>query len=411
MNIAVFHNLPSGGAKRVLHGLVRHWSHLGCAVDVFTLSTADEAFLDLRPLARTVTVEPVRTSVRGVLRSTLRYLPPGVPFRISLGDLEAAQRRLAGKINAGNADVVFVEQDGFTVSPFVLQFLAKPHVYYCQQPCRLEEVAAFHRLQPGWTQSARALVERYAGVRLAAIDRRNALSAGSILVNSHFSRRNVLHAYGCDASVCYLGVDLDLFRPMARARDNAVLSVGYLGALKGHDFVVTALGRIPERHRPRLVIAANAAEHTWRGHLARLAAAAGVQLEIRTAVSDVELLELYRCSKLFVYAAHREPFGLSPVEAMACGTPVVAVADGGVCESIANGETGILTERSAAAFADAVATLLADDTGRARMGQRAVAATRQFWSITQAAERVVEHLRRAVASGHESLLPDVGLTG
>src|SRR5687768_8022467 len=162
VNIAVFHNLPSGGAKRVLHGLVRHWSHLGCAVDVFTVSTADEVFLDLRPLARTVTVEPVRITVRGAVRSTLRYLPPAIPYRISLGDLEAAQRRVAGMINAGNFDVVFVEQDVYTVSPFVLPFLATPNVYYCQQPSRLQEVAAFHRRGPGVTRFARALVERYA---------------------------------------------------------------------------------------------------------------------------------------------------------------------------------------------------------------------------------------------------------
>ena len=408
MNIAVFHNLPSGGAKRVLHGLVRHWSHLGCAVDVFTVSTADETFLDLRPLARTVTIEPVRSTVRGVLRSTLRYLPPGVPYRISLADLEAAQRRVAGMINAGRFDVVFVEQDGYTVSPFVLQFLAKPHVYYCQQPCRLQEVAAFHRRGPGWTRSLRAVVERYAAARIEAIDRGNALAAGAILVNSHFSRDSVLKAYGRDASVCYLGVDLDTFSPDARTRDNFVLSVGYLGALKGHDFVVAALGRIPARHRPRLVIAANVVEPAWRGYLARLAAAAGVELDVRTAISDVELVELYRAAKLFVYAAHREPFGLAPVEALACGTPVVAVADGGVCESVADGQTGMLTERSEAAFADAVAALLADDDRRARMGRRGIAATREFWSIAQAAERVTEHLRRAVRGGQEPLLPDVG---
>ena len=398
MNIAVFHNLPSGGAKRVLHGLVRRWSELGCAVDVFTVSTADQAFLDLGPLARTVTVEPVRTTMRGVLRSARRYVPPGVPFRISLGDLEAAQRRLADKINAGKFDVVFVEQDGFTVSPFVLRFLDKPHVYYCQQPCRLAEVAAFRRLQSSWTQSARGLVERYAAARLVAIDRSNALSARSILVNSEFSRRNVLNAYGRDASVCYLGVDLDLFRPLARAREHSVLSVGYLGALKGHDFIVAALGRIPERRRPRLVIAANVAEPAWRGHLERRAAAAGVALEIRTAVSDVELLELYNSSKLFVYAAHREPFGLAPVEAMACGTPVIAVAEGGVCESVVNGDTGILTERSEAAFADGVAALLVDDSRRARMSEQAIAATREFWSIAQAADRALQHLHRAAAS-------------
>lgn len=405
MKIAVVHNLPSGGAKRVLHGLIRRWSHLGCAVDVHTVSTADEGFLGLRSVARSVTVEPLRTTAAGVLRSTLRYLPPFAPFRISLGDLETAHRRIAERIDAGAVDVAFVEQDGYTVSPFVLRFLRGPRVYYCQQPCRLREVVASRRRLSGRLRSLRAVAERAVAARLEAIDRSNARHAPAILVNSHFSRRNVLTAYGRDASVCYLGVDLDLFRPLARGRDDAVLSVGYLSGLKGHDFIVAALGRIPERHRPRLTIAANAAEKPWRDHLERLAAAAGVRLEIHTAISDVDLNELYNTSKLFVYAAHREPFGLAPVEAMACGTPVVAVAEGGVCETVTNGETGILTERSEAAFADAVAALLDDDTGRVRMSQRAIAATRAFWSIERAAERVLDHLRRAAGGPHTQRLP------
>jgi glycosyltransferase involved in cell wall biosynthesis len=403
VKIAVVHNLPSGGAKRVLHGLVRRWSCLGCTVDVFTVSTADEGFLDLRSVARAVTVEPLRTTAAGVLRSTLRYLPPFLPFRISLGDLETAHRRIAERIDAGGFDVTFVEQDGYTVSPFVLRFLTGPRVYYCPQPCRLQEVVASRRRLPGRLRPLRAVIERAVAARLVAIDRANALYAPSILVNSRFTRQNVLDAYGREASVCYLGVDLDLFRPLGRRREHAVLSVGYLGGLKGHDFVVAALGRIPEPRRPRLIVAANVAEGPWREHLARLATAAGVHLEIRSAVSDSDLLELYNTAKLFVYAAHREPFGLAPVEAMACGTPVVAVADGGVRESVVHGETGLLTERSEPAFAEAVTQLLADESRRALMSRRAVAAARAAWSIDQAADRVLDHLRQAVVRPHESL--------
>ncbi len=63
---------------------------------------------------------------------------------------------------------------------------------------------------------------------------------------------------------------------------------------------------------------------------------------MRESPSDIELRELIRGTKATIYIPVDEDFGMSPVESMACGTPVIGVNDGGLRESIIDGETGIL---------------------------------------------------------------------
>lgn len=61
-------------------------------------------------------------------------------------------------------------------------------------------------------------------------------------------------------------------------------------------------------------------------------------------LSDLELRELIRDAKATIYVPVDEDFGMSPVESMACGTPVIAVDDGGLKESIIDGKTGLLID-------------------------------------------------------------------
>ncbi|KAF1775579.1 Myotubularin family [Phytophthora cactorum] len=80
-------------------------------------------------------------------------------------------------------------------------------------------------------------------------------------------------------------------------------------------------------------------------------------VEFRTSVSNFMKLELLRQAHAILYTPDREHFGIVPVEAMACGTPVIAVSSGGPLESIADGETGFLCEQKPEAFAEAMAEL------------------------------------------------------
>jgi glycosyltransferase involved in cell wall biosynthesis len=234
-------------------------------------------------------------------------------------------------------------------------------------------------------------------IPFARIDKDNALYANYILANSYYSSEAILRAYGVVSHVSYLGIDTNLFRPLDLPKENFVLSVGECSPHKGFDFIIRSLSLIREQTRPKLILASNSTSLTWEAHLVSLAARLHVDLEVRRAIPDDELVSLCNRARLFVYAAILEPFGLAPVEAMACGTPVVAVKEGGVRESVVHVETGILTPREERAFAGAAADLLADDQQRERMGRRAVEVVRDFWTLRHAGERLEAHLRRAIA--------------
>lgn len=400
MKIAVFHNLPSGGAKRALYGLVKYLKSVGHQVDVHVPSTAEENYLPLKGIVDAFHVYPVRRTALGLLVSSVRYIPPPYP---SMADLEWTHERIAGAINAGPYDVVFSEQDRFTSSPFLLRYLKKPTVYYFAQPYDPEGVISQDVSPSGlrkeplpvWKRAWRAHIKR----NLLKMDRENASQAKYILVNSYFSREKILWALQLNSYVSYLGIDPELFRPLTSPKENFILTVGACGPSKGHDFAIRALSLLDRRTRPKMVIVSNFTNPDWEAHLVQMAAGLGVDLTIKKLIPDSELVRLYNAAKVFVFSSHLEPFGLAPVEAMACGTPVVAVKEGGVRETVVPNETGILTDRDEGEFAAAVNQLLENEELRKRMGDRGVEVVRSFWTLEKAGARLASHLNRAARAG------------
>jgi glycosyltransferase involved in cell wall biosynthesis len=397
MRIAVFHNLPTGGAKRVLHGFVRHLIESGHSVDVFVPSTAREDFLPLRDVGAKVTVSPVPKTLSGSLYSFLRYVPP---MEISWRDLEWTQRDIANAIDKGEYDIVFCEQDRFTMSPFFLKFVKKPTVYFCQQPSRFnEKVLREVSRRAGYRDNlnpVRSWIRRQFAKRTPRIDRANASHARYVLVNSNFSKESVLRSYGLDSHVSYLGVDTGLFKPSGVPREGFVLSIGECAPKKGFDFLIRSLALIDHGIRPKLVLVCNSFNPGWREYLEQLAKQEGVDMKIMSLVGDEELVALYNRAQLVLCAAYLEPFGLTPIEAMACGTPVIAVKEGGFKESVVHDQTGRLVERDPGEFSKAISQLLAEPDVQRSMGQKGIIAVRDFWTLKHAGERLEAHLRKAL---------------
>jgi glycosyltransferase involved in cell wall biosynthesis len=140
------------------------------------------------------------------------------------------------------------------------------------------------------------------------------------------------------------------------------------------------------------VLIGNVVDASWKNGLERLAAETGVQLEIQTMLSEPELVLQYNRATLFLYAPYREPFGLAPLEAMACRTPVVAVNEGGVRETVQNGKSGVLTERDERSFAVAIERLLLDEAAQKELGSRGHDAVHALWTVEQAGQRLLKHL-------------------
>lgn len=125
MRVGVFHNLPSGGAKRALYSQIKYLSSKDYTVDVFVPSTADENYLPLKSLANELTVFPVKLTVRGIISSVRsRYLS----IDTLLGDIERVEREIAKTLNEKKYDIILCEQDRFISTPFVLKHLESAFV-------------------------------------------------------------------------------------------------------------------------------------------------------------------------------------------------------------------------------------------------------------------------------------------
>lgn len=402
LKIAVFHNLPSGGAKRSLYTYVNYLTQQGHIVDVFIPETANEEYLPLDSVANNLIKYEVKPSFfREKIYSIFSYVP-AIIKRVSVNNVMKTEQKIAEDLNDSSYDIVYCEQDQFTMTPIIFKYLTKPSIYYCQQPIRNEQI-----LKQINNQKTKAgifnhpLIRPFSDMFVNYVETRDyerdiefAEYSTNLLANSYYSHENILRQYGKNALVSYIGVDNKKFIPLNLKRDNYVLSVGTCIPPKGYDFIIRSISHIPEDIRPELVIVGNSSDELWVDYLRKLAEEKNVDLDILTMISDDELIQLYNKAKLVVYAPYLEPFGYIPLEAMACGTPVVGVKEGGLRESILHNKTGLLTQRNEKDFANAVIKLLKDEELWNKLSSTGIKYIESVWTLEKAGERLLEHIYR-----------------
>ena len=199
--------------------------------------------------------------------------------------------------------------------------------------------------------------------------------------------------------VIYPGISAEYYTPDAARRAPAP-TFAYLGRLKrykGVDIVLRAFARVRDP-AARLEIA-GAGDH--RPALERLAAqlALGQRVRFLGRVSEAEKLDLLRRAWALAFASPKEGWGITNLEAAACGTPVVASDSPGIRESVRPGETGFLVPHGdAGAMAERMEALAADPGLVARMGAAGRAFAAQFtWE--RAAADTAAHLAAVVGEG------------
>jgi glycosyltransferase involved in cell wall biosynthesis len=201
-----------------------------------------------------------------------------------------------------------------------------------------------------------------------------------------------------DIEVIYPGVDLGFFHPSAeveRARDPTFLYLGRLKRYKGVDIVVRALSRLAgEGERMRLLIGGRG---EWEPNLRHLVQELGVEdrVEFLGFVSEERKRDLFRTSWANIYPSPKEGWGITNLEAAACGTPAIASDSPGLRESVLHERTGLLVPHGDVnAMADSMRRLASQAGEVERLGSGALAFARSFtWDRT--AEATLDHLRRA----------------
>lgn len=136
--------------------------------------------------------------------------------------------------------------------------------------------------------------------------------------------------YGRKAKVIYPPVDTDFFK-LSTQKENYYVTASRMVPYKKMDLIVEAFAQLPEK---KLVVIGDGPD--WK----KVQAKAAKNIEFLGQTSDEVLREHMQKAKAFVFAAV-EDFGIVPIEAMSCGTPVIAFAKGAVKETVIENETGI----------------------------------------------------------------------
>ena len=218
------------------------------------------------------------------------------------------------------------------------------HVSYCHSPMRYawDQFGAY--FGPAQVGAARSRLLRPVMAALARWDRTTAGRVDSFVANSRYVADRIRRYYNRESTVVYPPVDTAFYRPDDDARHprSGFLAVSALVPYKRLDIAIDACRRLGTP----LTIVGTGPEQ------ARLQALAGPDVTFLGWLSNEDIRELYRQSAATLLPGV-EDFGMVPVEAQACGCPVVALGDGGAAETVVDGRTGVLVvDPSIEAFAD-----------------------------------------------------------
>ena len=222
------------------------------------------------------------------------------------------------------------------------------HVCYCHSPMRYAWDQFDSYFGPGQVGETRSKLLRPVLARMARWDRDTAGRVDRYVANSHYVAGRIGRYYNRRSSVVHPPVQTGFYTPdAARGPEPFFLAVSALVPYKRLDVAIRAVARIGGT----LTLVGRGPEER---NLRALAESTGANVTFTGWLPDEDIRDLYRRSRA-VLMPGVEDFGMVPVEAQACGRPVVALAEGGALDSVLDGVTGILVkERTVDAFADAL---------------------------------------------------------
>jgi glycosyltransferase involved in cell wall biosynthesis len=304
--IAFFHELDNGGARRVVNEFAKNLKK-DFDIDLFVtgkLEMEEEKFYNK------VTAYKFKARDYGGHNWKVKLYKDTV----ELYRLNMLHKKISKKIN-DSYQLAFVSPSQFTQAPFLLRHLTIPSIYYAQEPLRIVYDKLFSNTN---SKGFKRYYEKGTLYIRKIIDLQNIKQATKVLSNSFFSQKNIKSCYGIKSKVVYLAVDPSFFKPLEKTKDIDILYIGSKQSIDGYDLFESLKKEFSSKYK----IVEHLREGKW--------------------VSDEKLRELYCRSKVVLCLSRNEPFGLMPLEAMSCGTPVVALKRGGYKESIVDGKTGFL---------------------------------------------------------------------
>jgi glycosyltransferase involved in cell wall biosynthesis len=272
---------------------------------------------------------------------------PGIArrYRSCLPLFPAAVRSL----DTGAFDVVI--SNSHAVAKGVRTRHGQLHICYCLSPMRYAwDLRDQYLRESGLSSGARGLLARALLDWLKRWDLANSADVDVFATLSHYIADRIRRAYGRSASVIYPPVDTGFFTPgSGESSGGYYITASRFVPYKRVDLIARAFGLLTDR---RIIIVGDGPD----AHKVRVEAGANVELVGR--VGRERLRELLRGARAFIFAAE-EDFGIAPVEAQACGIPVIAYGRGAALETVRGGDDVPPGDRTGVFFGEQTADSIA----------------------------------------------------
>lgn len=198
------------------------------------------------------------------------------------------------------------------------------HISYVHSPMRYAwDLQHQYLQQSGLDKNILGIFARYMLHKMRLWDLRSANGVDHYIANSNYIARRIQKTYRRDAEVIYPPVDIQQFTPNAQ-KENFYLTASRFVPYKRIDLIVESFKSMPDK---KLIVIGDGPE------FAKVKSKAGANVTLLGYQSNASLISHMQRAKAFIFAAE-EDFGIIPLEAQACGTPVIAFGKGGALETV-----------------------------------------------------------------------------
>lgn len=251
------------------------------------------------------------------------------------------------QLDVSSHDIIL--SSSHAVSKGVLTGPDQLHICYVHSPLRYAwDLQHQYLKSSGLDKGIKGMLAKFLLHKMRIWDVRTAHGVDHFIANSHFISRRIKKVYGRDSTVIYPPVDVNRFQ-YSEQKDDFYFTASRMVPYKRVDLIVDAFNKMPDK---KLIVIGDGTEFEKVKRLAK------DNIEILGYKDNNVMQDYMKRAKAFVFAAE-EDFGITPVEAQACGTPVIAFGKGGALETIKtnqkNNSTGVLFhEQNTQSIIDAV---------------------------------------------------------
>lgn len=226
------------------------------------------------------------------------------------------------QLDISNHDIII--SSSHAVAKGILTGPDQLHISYVHSPIRYAwDLQHQYLREAGLTNNIKGLIAKWMLHKIRMWDYRTANGVDHFVANSQFIARRIKKVYGRHADVIYPPVDVERFS-LCEDKEDFYFTASRMVPYKRIDVIVDAFKLMPDK---KLVVIGDGSE------MNKIKKKAGSNVEILGYQPNDVMTEYMRKAKAFIFAAE-EDFGITPVEAQACGTPVIAFGKGGALETI-----------------------------------------------------------------------------